>query len=103
MSAELFPVLGVSAAIGRTFTASEDAPGHDVVVLSYGLWQRLFGGRPDIVGETVRLDRRPFEVIGVMPESFEFPKRGPLFNGTPAQAWIPIAFSDVEKGRRPGE
>ena len=98
VSAELFPVLGISAAIGRTFKASDDAPGHDVVVLSYGLWQRLLGGRPDIVGEVVRLDRRPFEVIGVMPESFEFPKRGPLFNGTPAQAWIPIAFSDVEKG-----
>jgi putative ABC transport system permease protein len=98
VSAELFPVLGVSPAIGRTFTPSEDAPGRDVVVLSYRLWQRLFSGRPDIVGETMRLDRRPFEVIGVMPESFEFPKRGPVFNGTPAQAWIPIAFSDEEKG-----
>jgi len=98
VSAELFPVLGVNAVIGRTFTSSEDAPGHDVVVLSYGLWQRLFGGRPDIVGATVRLDRRPFEVIGIMPESFEFPKRGPVFNGTPAQAWIPIAFSEAETG-----
>ena len=100
VSAELFPVLGVSPAIGRTFTPAEDAPGHEVVVLSYRLWQRLFNGRPDIVGETVRLDRRPFEVIGVMPESFDFPKRGPVFNGTPAQAWIPIAFSDVEKGEQ---
>jgi len=97
VNAELFPVLGVNPVVGRTFTELEDAPGHDVVVLSYRLWQRLFSGRPSIVGETVRLDRRPFQVIGVMPESFEFPKRGPVFNGTPAQAWIPIAFSDEEK------
>jgi predicted permease len=99
-SAALFPLLGVGPLLGRTFTSGEDTPGHDVVVLGYNLWQRMFAGRPDVIGQTVRLDRRPFEVIGVMPASFEFPKRGPLFNATPADAWIPIAFTDAEKTTR---
>jgi predicted permease len=99
-SADLFPVLGVEPIAGRTFSTNEDGPGHDVVVLSYGLWQRLFSGRIDAIGSTVRLDRRPFVVIGVMPASFEFPKRGPVFNGTPAEAWIPRAFSAEEKAAR---
>ncbi len=99
-SADLFPLLGVAPIVGRTFSANEDRPGHDVVVLSYGLWQRLFAGRPDAIGSKVRLDRRPFQVIGVMPASFEFPMRGPIFNGTPAEAWIPRAFSDAERTTR---
>ena len=99
-SAELFPLLGVQPIVGRTFSASEDRPGHDVVVLSYGLWQRLFAGRLDAIGSTVRLDRRPFQVIGVMPATFEFPKRGPVSNGIPAEAWVPRAFSDAEKATR---
>jgi putative ABC transport system permease protein len=99
-SAELFPLLGVEPIVGRTFSLSEDRPGHDVIVLSYGLWQRLFAGRLDAVGSTVRLDRRPFQVIGIMPATFEFPKRGPVSNGTPAEAWVPRAFSDTEKATR---
>jgi predicted permease len=99
-SADLFPLLGVEPMVGRTFTANEDKPGHDVVVLSYGLWQRLFSGRMGAIGSTMRLDRRPFEIVGVMPASFEFPKRGPVFNGTPAEAWIPMAFSDAQKVER---
>jgi putative ABC transport system permease protein len=99
-SAELFPLLGVEPIAGRTFSTSEDRPGHDVAVLSYGLWQRIFAGRLDAIGSTVRLDRRPFQVIGVMPATFEFPKRGPVSNGTPAEAWVPRAFSDTEKATR---
>jgi predicted permease len=99
-SAELFPLLGVEPLIGRVFTRAEDTPGHDVVVLSHRFWQRVFSGRTTVVGETVRLDRRPFVIIGVMPVSFEFPRRGPIFNGTPADAWIPIAFTADEKTYR---
>ena len=94
--AGLFPLLGVEPMIGRTFTTAEDSPGHDVVVLSYSLWQRVFQGQPDIIGRPLRLDRRPFTIVGIMPASFEFPRRGPVFNSTPADAWIPIAFTPEE-------
>ena len=58
--------------LGRTFTADEDQPGHDVAIISEGLWQRRFGASPDIVGRTARVNGRPFQIVGVMPESFRF-------------------------------
>jgi putative ABC transport system permease protein len=74
VSPSLFHTLGVAPAFGRTFTEDEDlvdqvAP---VVLLSHGTWQRRFGGDPAIVGKTMTLDRVPTEVIGVLPESFDF-------------------------------
>jgi putative ABC transport system permease protein len=98
-SAELFPLLGAEPLIGRVFTRAEDVPGHDVVVLSHRLWQRVFAGRQTVVGETVHLDRRPFIVIGVMPASFEFPRRGPAFNSAPAEAWIRLRSRPLTKRR----
>ena len=98
--AGLFGLLGVEPMIGRTFTAAEDTPGHDVVVLSYSLWQRVFQGQPDILGRPLRLDRRPFTIVGIMPASFEFPRRGPLFNSTPADVWVPRAFTTEETSAR---
>jgi putative ABC transport system permease protein len=97
---EIFPLLGVEPMVGRTFAAEEDRPGVHVAVLGYPLWQRLFGGRPDAIGSVVRLDRRAYTIVGVMPASFEFPKRGPIFNATPADVWIPMAWSDAQKGAR---
>jgi MacB-like periplasmic core domain len=84
----LFPLLGIEPLIGRVFTRPEDTPGHDVVVLSHRLWQRVLSGRRTVVGETVRLDHGPFVVIGMMPASFEFPRRGHNFNSTPAEAFL---------------
>ena len=73
-SGEFFDVLGVSAAIGRTFSASDDIRGGaahgPVVVISHGFWQRHFGGAPDVVGRTLKLERIPFTVIGVTPPGF---------------------------------
>ena len=100
ISASLFPLLGAEPMLGRHFTDEEDTPGHDVVLLSYRLWQQIFAGQPDAVGSTIRLDRRPFTIVGVMPASFEFPKRGPQFNNEPADIWIPIAFSPFERQAR---
>jgi putative ABC transport system permease protein len=100
ISASLFPLLGAEPMLGRHFTDEEDTPGHDVVLLSYRLWQQMFAGQPDAVGSTIRLDRRPFTIVGVMPASFEFPKRGPQFNNEPADIWIPIAFSPFERQAR---
>jgi putative ABC transport system permease protein len=69
-SDRLFPLLGVRAAVGRTFAASEDP---HAVILSHELWQRRFGGNPAIVGSTLRLNEQAFTIIGVMPSNFQFP------------------------------
>ena len=66
-----FPVLGVEPFLGRLFTAEEDMPeATDVVLLTYGLWQRRYGADREIVGRAIQLDGAPVEVIGVLPESF---------------------------------
>jgi predicted permease len=82
-SADLFAVLRVNAALGRTFTSEEDAPGaNPVVVLSHGLWQRRFGGDPAIVGRNITLNGRSFIVVGVMPAGFLYPNR--------VELWVPL-------------
>ncbi len=99
LTPSVFPILGVAAAHGRTFLESEDRPGQDVAVLSYGLWRRRYGGDPNVVGRTITLDRRPYTVVGIMPASFQFPKRGPQVNGEPAQIWTPLAFDPFERSQ----
>src|SRR5438045_5301411 len=63
--------------LGRTFASDEDTPGHNVVLLSYGLWQRRYGGVSSILGETIDIDRQPYTVVGVMRQNFDFPLPGP--------------------------
>ena len=66
--------------MGRAFTSDEDRAGSDnVVELSYSLWQNQYHGDPDILGRTIKLDEKPYTVIGVMPPSFHFP-----FDGKPS-------------------
>jgi putative ABC transport system permease protein len=96
VSASLFPMLGAEPMLGRTFSPEEDAPGHPFAMLSYGLWQRRYGGAPNIVGRTIELDRQPYLVIGVMPREFVFPLAGPEVNGFPADLWVPMAFTSKE-------
>ena len=68
VSRDYFKVLGVSPALGRTFTAVEDQPGGPpVAMLSHGLWARRFGSDPTVLGQTVLLDGNPYTVVGVMP------------------------------------
>jgi predicted permease len=97
VSCSLFSVLGVPPALGRAFTPAEDKEGRPVVVLSYGLWQRKFGRDAGLLGQAVTLDRQPYTVIGVMPQDFEFPPRGPVFNNEPADVYLPIAFTAAER------
>jgi putative ABC transport system permease protein len=86
-SADFFKVLGVSPLLGRGFRAGEDTPGNNsVCVLSYGFWQRRFGGDPNIVGKTLDLNGSPTEVIGVMPAGFAFPR-------AEIQIWVPLALN----------
>ena len=75
ISSSVFPMLGAEPMLGRTFTIGEDAPGQNVVILSYGLWQRRFGADPGIIGRNLELNRQPYTVIGVMPKAFDFPLR----------------------------
>jgi putative ABC transport system permease protein len=74
VTASLFPLLGASAQIGRTFLAAEEQPGrNDVALIGHALWTRRFGANPAIVGQVVSIDGRPTEVVGVMPPRFQFP------------------------------
>ncbi len=77
VSAGFFRVLGVTPVLGRDFYDGEDQPGAaDTVMVTYATWQARFGGRKDIVGQTVKLDGTPNTIIGVLPASFQFAPRG---------------------------
>ena len=95
VSASLFPMLGAEQLLGREFSSEEDTPGRQVAILSYGLWQRRYGGASDIIGQSIELDRQPYLVIGVMPRQFVFPLAGPEFR-SPADVWVPMAFTPRE-------
>ncbi len=93
ISASTFPTLEVWPLMGRAFTADEDRTGSDnVVELSYSLWQNQYHGDPNILGRTIKLDEKPYTVIGVMPPSFRFPSDGKPFSEIP-DLWLPIGFS----------
>src|SRR5580698_2824678 len=67
------PVLGVTPALGRLFTRQDDSPGApETVLLSYGYWQRKFGGSSSVIGRSITVDGKPREVIGVLPRGFHF-------------------------------
>jgi putative ABC transport system permease protein len=84
---ELFGLLGAEAALGRTFTSEEGAPGHDrVAVLSHGFWIRQFGASPSVVGRQIALDTQLYTVVGVMGEDFQFPP------GNEIHLWTPLSF-----------
>lgn len=87
VSAGYFQVLGVAAALGRTFLPGEDQTGHtQVVILSHGLWQRRFAADPNVIGRTVRLNGETHTVAGVMPDGFRVGYYGP-------QLWTPLVFA----------
>jgi predicted permease len=92
-----FSMLGVRPQIGRDFTPDEDRPGHsNVAILSHELWQRRFGGDPNILNQTIKLDDQQFTVIGVMP-----PSRGLRIRDT--EIWTPIAFTAAQVQNRRGD
>ncbi|MDQ6911584.1 MAG: ABC transporter permease [Verrucomicrobiota bacterium] len=86
VTSDLFRVLGVNPILGRAFTAEDDKPGARVVVLSYELWQRRFGGDRNILEKTITLNETPHQIIGVMPQAFRFP-----IERTPAVFWTSAA------------
>ncbi len=84
-SSTFFDVLGVAPILGRQFARDDAEPGKGRnVVLSYGFWQRRFGGSPDAINQTVRLNGAPYTVVGVMPVTVNFPQG--------ANFWVPAAY-----------
>lgn len=94
---DFFPVLGVRPVVGRTFTQEEDRNGADrTVVLSDALWKRSFGGDPNVVGRTLRLDTQRYTVVGVMGPNLALPSRE-------TQLWVPVGLrqdAHPTEGRR---
>ena len=80
VSGGFFRSLGVAAMLGRVFTETDDTPAAPrAVVLTYGAWQSRFGGRQDLVGQSLILDNAPYSVIGVLPREFHFAMRAAEF------------------------
>ena len=85
VSESYFRVFGAPVMLGRTFTQQEDLPnGGNVVVLSYGLWQRKFGGNPDVIGKSLPLGGEPYTIVGVLGRDF--------VTDPEAELWVPFQF-----------
>ena len=94
VSADLFPMLGISPELGRVFSEAEDAPGATAtVVIGHAFWQQRFAADRNILGRTLKLDAKPYTVIGVMPPAFDFPEH--------VQFWIPAGLSYDDWNKRP--
>jgi predicted permease len=78
----LFPLLGVQAAIGRTFTESEDRSDGTAVMLTWSIFEQRFGGDASVVGKQIHLDGKPYTVVGVLPRWFTYPD-------AKVQIWVP--------------
>ena len=98
-SHEVFAALGVPALRGRLFSAADDQPGAErTVVVSEGFWKRRFGGRESAVGEKIQLTGEFYTIIGVLPDSFQYPSRG-------TELWAPLGLwgsQYQERGSHPG-
>ena len=90
ITASMFPLLRTSPAIGHAFTEADGEPGNEQkVILSYGLWQQLYGGNKDVVGKDLRINGRPKTIVGIMPREFTFDAK--------VRLWLPYAFTEREK------
>jgi putative ABC transport system permease protein len=90
VSADYFPLLGIEAAIGRTFLPDEDKTpgGNAVAVVSFGFWQRRLGADPEAVGKTIELDKHPLTIVGVLPKGFKG-------QSGVADVWMPVMMASV--------
>jgi|RhiMetdeSRZDD1v2_1073273.scaffolds.fasta_scaffold72389_4 putative ABC transport system permease protein len=87
----VFPLLKISPAIGHAFAEADGELGNEQkVILSYGLWQQLYGGNKEVVGKDLRINGRPKTIVGVMPRDF-------IFVDAKVRLWLPAAFNEREK------
>lgn len=98
VSSEFFAVLGVEPQLGRAFTAEDARPGAPpVAIVTHGFWQNRLGGDPAVLGRSVRLDERPYRIVGVLPAGF----RSPMLLAIPTEAiefYVPSALSPAVLG-----
>jgi putative ABC transport system permease protein len=95
VTTNFFTLLGVKPILGRALTQEDGGPGsHRTAVISFGLWQRYFGGKETVLGEKVILNGEPYAVIGVMPRGFAFPEE--------AELWVGPRFAVPRHPLRPG-
>jgi predicted permease len=94
LSATIFPILGVAPLLGRTFTSQEDDSAARLTVISYEMWRGRFHGDAHVLGQKLLLDRKPYEVIGVMPRGFEFPLVPGQLNRS--ELWVPLSLTHDE-------
>jgi putative ABC transport system permease protein len=93
VSANFFSVLGVGPAQGHLFSTDEEQPGADqAVVLSNGFWHSRFAGKPQLLGQSIRLNGRNYTVAGIMPPDFDYP--------VPMELWVPLALTPEQKSDR---
>ncbi len=93
VTSDFFEAMGIHPLLGRTFLPDEETLGKDdVVVLSYGLWQRRFASDPHIIGKNLTIDQKKYTVVGVMPHGFNFP--------VTVELWLPMALSAQAKNAR---
>ncbi len=104
VSADFFEAVGAGPVLGRVFTPEEDLPNRaPVAIISYGLWQRQFGGQADVIGKTIMLTGQNALIVGVMPEGFRFPGGANLIPGLQFalqnDVWMPLAFTEEDRQR----
>ncbi|HEX5216272.1 MAG TPA: ABC transporter permease [Vicinamibacterales bacterium] len=97
VSPAMFRVLAVPPALGRTFLDAEETPGNGLpIVLSDGTWRRRFGGDRAVIGKTMLLDGKPYEIVGVMPREFQFP-----VGDTDVEVWSALTLDASSQPSRP--
>jgi len=99
LTPSMFTTLGVTPLLGRVFTTDEELPGKaGVVLLSYGFWQRRFGGSADAIGQTLEVDGDRRTIIGVMPEQFRFPLPSmyPILTKVRTEYWVPHVINPAD-------
>ena len=94
LTANVFPILGVAPLMGRGFTQEEDEGRAQVAVISYQMWRTRMNGDRSALGRKILLDRRTYEIIGVMPREFEFPLSPGQLDRT--ELWVPMSFTKDE-------
>ena len=107
VSPSFFTLLGTPPLLGRTFVPADEEPGFtQIAVISYGVWQRVFGGSSSTIGHKVRLDDDDYTIVGVMPRAFKHPIDRP---GAPVEIWLPAGFRGApwpttpQRGGRSGD
>jgi putative ABC transport system permease protein len=91
LTPSVFSTLGVEPLLGRVFSQQEDESRAQVAVISYGLWTDRYHRDPRVIGTTIELDRKPYTIVGVMPQTFEFPLQVRRLNQ--AQLWVPMSLT----------